>query len=64
MAASTKPVIQPRYITLQEWAESMFSKVPHSNTLLRWVNDGRIHPKPEKIGRVWRVKRDARYLND
>lgn len=61
---STKQVIQPRYITLHEWAESMFSKVPHTNTLLRWVHDGRIHPQPEKIGRLWRVKRDARYVND
>lgn len=61
---NTKQAIQPRYITLHEWAESMFSKVPHANTLLRWVHDGRIHPQPEKIGRLWRVKRDAKYVND
>lgn len=60
--ASTKQEIQPRYITLQEWAAEMFSKVPHANTLLRWVHDGHIQPRPQKIGRMWRVKRDARYV--
>jgi predicted site-specific integrase-resolvase len=53
-----------KYITLQEWAEAMFSKVPHYNTLLRWVHDGRIQPQPEKIGRCWQVKRDAVYMAD
>jgi predicted site-specific integrase-resolvase len=64
MMQSTKPVIQSRYITLDEWAETMFSQKPHINTLRRWVHDGRIQPQPEKIGRLWRVKRDARYVND
>ncbi len=56
--------IQSRYITLQEWAALMFSKIPHNNTLLRWVHDGRIQPQPEKIGKHWQVKRDARYVAD
>jgi hypothetical protein len=55
--------IQSRYVTLREWATMMFSKVPHNNTLLRWVSDGHIHPKPEKIGRKWQVKRDAKYVD-
>jgi predicted site-specific integrase-resolvase len=42
----------------------MFSPAPHVNTLRRWVNDGRIQPQPEKIGRIWRVKREAKYVND
>lgn len=58
-----KQQIQSRYVTLQEWAELQFSKVPHTNTLLNWVRDGHIHPKPEKIGRKWQVKRDAKYVN-
>ena len=62
--ATTKQTIQSRYITLQEWAEAMFSKVPHANTLHRWVHDGRIQPQPQKIGRVWQVKRDAQYVAD
>jgi predicted site-specific integrase-resolvase len=56
--------VQSRYITLKEWAAMMFSKVPHENTLLRWVHDGRIQPQPRKIGRIWQVKRDAQYVSD
>lgn len=55
--------IQSRYVTLQEWAELMFSKIPHQNTLLRWVRDGHIYPQPEKVGKAWQVKRDAKYVN-
>ena len=57
-----KQTIQSRYITLQEWAAMMFSKIPHQNTLLRWVHDGRICPQPKKIGKAWQVKRDAQYV--
>lgn len=60
--ASTHQTIQSRYITLQEWAAMMFSKTPHNNTLLKWVHDGHIQPRPQKIGRKWQVKRDARYV--
>jgi predicted site-specific integrase-resolvase len=55
---------QPRFITLAEWAAIMFTKVPHKNTLNRWANEGRIQPQPQKIGRIWRVKRDAVYRSD
>jgi hypothetical protein len=58
------PTVLARFITLQEWAALNFSKVPHNNTLLRWANEGRIQPQPEKIGRIWRVKRDAKYRSD
>ena len=60
---AAKQQIQSRYITLKEWAETQFSKVPHTNTLLNWVHSGHIQPKPEKIGRKWQVKRDAKYVN-
>lgn len=56
--------IQPRFVTLDEWATAMFTKVPHINTLRRWVSEGRIQPQPQKIGRIWRVKRDAVYRGD
>jgi len=56
--------IQPRFITLTEWASMMFSKVPHNNTLLRWVHEGRIQPQPKKIGRMYRVARNAEYMAD
>lgn len=55
--------IQSRYVTLQEWAALMFSKIPHRNTLQKWVNEGHIHPQPKKIGRAYQVKRDARYVD-
>lgn len=64
MSAAIKEVIKPRYVTLAEWAELMFSKVPHTNTLLRWVHEGRIQPQPKKIGRAWRVKPNAEYVED
>jgi predicted site-specific integrase-resolvase len=41
----------------------MFSKIPHRNTLQRWVHEGHIQPQPEKIGKTWQVKRDARYVD-
>lgn len=62
--ASARSAIKPLFITLQEWAAASFSKVPHNNTLLRWVHEGRIQPQPEKIGRIWRVKPAAVYKAD
>lgn len=64
MTTAFKEVIKPRYISLAEWGALMFSKVPHTNTLLRWVHEGRIQPQPKKIGRAWRVKPTAEYVDD
>lgn len=61
---SRQTEIKPRYITLNEWATSQFSKVPHYNTLIRWVHDGRIQPQPKKIGRAWQVRPNAEYVED
>jgi hypothetical protein len=60
--AAPKPLT--RYITLNEWAASQFSVVPHYNTLIRWVHDGRIYPQPVKIGRAWQVRPHAEYVCD
>lgn len=54
--------IQSRYVTLQEWAQTMFSKTPTPNTLMRWARDGHIKPAPKKVGKAWQVKRDAEYV--
>jgi predicted site-specific integrase-resolvase len=59
--ASTQQ-IQSRYVTLQEWAATRFSKVPHESTLRRWVHDGHIQPQPQKVGKAWQVKRNAEYV--
>jgi predicted site-specific integrase-resolvase len=61
--AQTRQAIQSRYVTLQEWAESMFSVVPCDNTLRSWARDGKIQPPPKKVGKAWQVKRDAQYYN-
>lgn len=58
------PAVQPRYITLNEWAATQFSRVPHYNTLIKWVHDGRIQPQPKKIGRAWQVRPNAEYVSD
>jgi hypothetical protein len=55
----------PRYVPLAIWAQLMFGEYsPHVNTLRRWVNEGRIHPQPKKMGRYCFVKVDAEYVPD
>lgn len=55
-------VIQPKLIPLIDWASITFGeKKPHINTLRRWVNDGLISPRPQKIGKAWYVKPNAEY---
>jgi len=55
----------PKYVPLTVWAELMFGEhAPHRNTLMRWVNDGRIYPLPKKIGRTWFCTPDADYIDD
>lgn len=55
---------EPQYITLQEWAARKFSKVPHRNTLMRWVADGMITPSPFKVGREYMVSPTARHRDE
>lgn len=58
-------MMQPRLISLKDWAKIVFGeKPPHVNTLRRWVNDGRISPRPQKIGKSWFVKPNAEYKGD
>jgi hypothetical protein len=55
----------PRLVPIAAWASMVFGEhAPHSNTLLRWVHDGRIQPQPTWIGRKWFVKPDAEYTSD
>lgn len=62
--ATDKLKPSPRYVRLNEWAVSQFSRVPHYNTLIRWVHDGKIQPQPKKIGRSWWVKPEAEHVGD
>lgn len=60
-----RPPTGPRLVTLGEWAVLLMGDhAPHSNTLLRWVHDGRITPAPRKIGRRWFVEPHAEYTGD
>lgn len=50
---------------LRDWAESQFGEcAPKSDeTLRRWARDGKIIPRPRKIGKEYAVRHDARYVN-
>lgn len=55
----------PRFVPLQFWAALLLGEhAPSANTLLRWVHDGRISPRPIKVGKAWNVRKDAAYIPD
>jgi hypothetical protein len=47
-------------ITLTEWAEAMFSRTPHINTLRSWARAGHI-PGAVRVGRTWFVPAGVEY---
>jgi len=51
-------------IRLTEWVARTISPVPHKNTLVNWVKEGRIYPVPVFIGRSYYVEENARILTD
>lgn len=51
-----------KLITLERWAQETYGEAsPHINTLRRWARDALIVPVPEKHGRTYYVRPDARY---
>ncbi|WP_220810456.1 excisionase [Noviherbaspirillum aridicola] len=63
--AQNLPANLPRLVPLQVWADLLMGEhAPHKNTLRNWVNSGRIHPRPVKIGKRWFVQPDAEYISD
>jgi predicted site-specific integrase-resolvase len=52
-------------LKLEQWARAVFgANAPKSiATLRRWARQGNIVPKPDKVGRDWLVKPEARYVN-
>lgn len=54
----------PKEITLKEWAEARYRPVPSAKTLRRWARDCWIFPVPEKVGREYRVREDARFIGN
>lgn len=49
-------------IPLEAWAAARYSPPPSAWTLRRWARDGEIHPMPEKVGRTYYVREDARRI--
>ncbi|MBN3814691.1 hypothetical protein G3N97_37170 [Paraburkholderia sp. Ac-20347] len=38
-------------------------RVPHANTLLNWIKNGKIRPVPRKVGRQYFCRPDAEYVD-
>ncbi|MBL1261139.1 MAG: hypothetical protein COB33_011465 [Thiotrichaceae bacterium] len=51
-----------KLITLKEWDERHFNPAHSTRTLRTWAKDGKIQPKPQLIGREYRVMEDAVYV--
>ena len=51
-----------RSIPLRAWASARYDPAPSDWTLRRWARDGEIYPAPERVGRSWYVRADARRL--
>lgn len=54
-----------KYVRLREWADSQFGDLAPKcdETLRRWARDGKIIPRPRKIGRDYAVHPGAKYIN-
>lgn len=50
-----------KLISLVEWDRQTFETPHHLNTLRKWARSGMIQPPPQKVGREYLVKPDARY---
>ena len=51
-----------KMITLQSWLLLVYGEdPPHVNTVRRWVREHKIQPPPEKHGRAYYVRPEARY---
>jgi hypothetical protein len=49
-------------IPLETWAARHYDPPPSLWVLRRWARDGEIHPMPEKVGKTYYVREDARRL--
>src|SRR4026209_282845 len=53
-----------RLITLDAWRALKYgASGPPIGTIRRWAAAGKIHPVPEKQGRAYYVREDARYID-
>lgn len=55
----------PVKTTLEKWASSQYGDdAPSTQTLRRWIRDGKIFPVPQKHGRSYFIEETARYVGD
>lgn len=52
----------PKRITLSQWLADTFEQPPTMDTARKWCRDGRIRPRPVKIGRSYFLQPDAEYV--
>lgn len=53
-----------KLVPVRKWAEDMLGDYCVSrNTLIKWVNAGKIQPQPIKLGREFFCSPDARYID-
>ncbi|WP_419235842.1 excisionase [Serratia fonticola] len=53
-----------KLLTLEEWIKTIYSSdYPSLQTLQRWARNGNIYPPPEKLGKQYRVREDAIYID-
>ncbi|WP_175692932.1 excisionase [Burkholderia ambifaria] len=63
-AAPAEPKELPRMIPIEVWAEITFGEyAPSISTLKRWVKQGHISPRPQKVGQKYFARREAEFID-
>jgi predicted site-specific integrase-resolvase len=55
-------MMSAKMIPIETWAARLYDPPPSAWQLRRWARDGEITPAPEKVGREWYVREDARRI--
>lgn len=54
----------PKLLSVEAWIDATYGAgAPSIKTVRRWIRDGYIRPAPEKQGRGYYVRSDARYVD-
>lgn len=54
----------PRLLSVEAWIEAIFGAgAPSVKTVRRWIREGYIFPAPNKLGRGYYMRSDARYVD-
>jgi hypothetical protein len=56
-------VSDPKLISLEQWAAAYFAPPPSLWTLRKMVRDGKIIPRPVKVGKAYYVAADAAVID-